>query len=117
MLDLWRNGFDRDELPELSPGWIDDNPWRAITAPLPRDVSPDFLILVRPRWLRELAGEAERRGAAALNTDDARDWRNIAGEAGKRFEDVQQRLAALRAVERTPEMDAAALTEFLGATG
>ena len=115
MLDAWRNGFGADEQPELSPGRIGYDPWRAVTAPLPRDASPDFLNLVADT-ARELAGEAEERSAAALNATDARDWRDIAGEAGRRLEDVQHRLGTLRAVERTPEMDAAALTDFLGET-
>ena len=112
MLDEWRNGFDADEQPQLSPGWIGYDPWRAVTAPLPRDASPDFLNLVADAaW--ELAGEAEQRSLAALNAADARDWRDIAGEAGRRLGDVQHRLETLRAVERTPEMD---LTVFLGET-
>jgi hypothetical protein len=113
MLHNWRYGFEGEELPELSPGWIDADPWRAVTAPLPADASADFLSLVADT-AGELKAEAGRRGAWAADADDVTDWRHIAEEAGRRLQHVEERLETMRSVERTSETDQRELIGILG---
>jgi hypothetical protein len=113
MLDDWRTEFERGPFPEVSPGWIDEDPWRAVTAPLPRDASADFLTLVA-NTAGELKGEAERRSAFAANEMDATDWRQIAEEAARRQDDALSRAEAVRGAQQVPGQDQAALTEYLG---
>jgi hypothetical protein len=113
MLDDWRTEFERGPFPEVSPGWIDEDPWRAVTAPLPRDASSDFLTRVA-NTAGELKGEAERRSAFATNDKDATDWRQIAEEAARRQDEALSRADAVRGTQHVPGQDQAALTEYLG---
>jgi len=113
MLDDWRTEFERGPFPEVSPGWIAEDPWRAVTAPLPRDASADFLTLVA-NTAGELKGEAERRSAFAANELDATDWRQIADEAARRQDEALERAEAVRTAQHVPGRDEAALTELLG---
>jgi hypothetical protein len=113
MLDDWRTNFERGPFPEVSPGWIAEDPWRAVTAPLSRDASADFLTLVA-NTAGELKGEAERRSVFAPNEEDATDWRHIAEEASRRQDEALERAEAVRSAQHEPGRDEAALAELLG---
>jgi hypothetical protein len=113
MLDDWRSNFERGPFPEVSPGWVKEDPWRAITAPLPRDAGADFLTLVADT-AGELKGEAERRSASATNENDIKDWRQIAEEAARRQDEALSRAEDVRTAGHQPDRDQAELTEYLG---